>query len=58
MNLNNIAKGRKTYIGVLILAVIGVLRGMGVIDQQTFDTIAALAGGLAAFGIRKNQDNL
>ncbi len=49
----NFLDGKKTYIGVIILFILGGLFQIGVIDQRTFEVLITLAGGFTAFGVRQ-----
>lgn len=50
-------EGKKTYIGVIGLFVLGGLLALNLIDQKTFETWSALIGGFTAYGLRKAIDN-
>lgn len=44
-------KGYKTKIGVIALFILGGLVTLGVIDQETFQVLATLAGGWVGYGV-------
>jgi len=44
--------GKKSYIGGAILFLSGGLLAIKVIDQQTFEILAAIAGTITVYGVR------
>ena len=44
--------GKKTYLGAAALFISGGLLAIKVIDQETFEILAVIAGSITAFGIR------
>jgi predicted thioredoxin/glutaredoxin len=44
--------GKKTYIGTAIVFVAGGLLAIKAIDQRTFETIVAIGGAIAVYGLR------
>jgi len=44
--------GKKSYIGGAILFLSGGLLAIKVIDQQTFEILAAIAGAITVYGVR------
>ncbi len=49
----NFLQGRRTYIAVAVLFVLGGFQAVGAIDEQTFRAVEAFAVGLGLFGIRR-----
>lgn len=45
-------EGKKTYISVILLFVLGGLKAIGVIDDNLYEGLLPIIGGLTAFGIR------
>lgn len=44
--------GYKTKIAVVLLFVLGGLKAVGVLDEQTFQTLSTFAAGLGLYGLR------
>ncbi|MEK6829962.1 MAG: hypothetical protein AABY15_07640 [Nanoarchaeota archaeon] len=49
----NLLAGKRTYIAVIVLFLLGGFQAIGVIDEQAFRAIEAFAVGLGIFGLRK-----
>jgi hypothetical protein len=44
--------GKKTYIGIALLFILGGLKAIGAVDENTYSTLLPFIGGLTAFGLR------
>ena len=44
--------GKKTFLGAIALFVLGGLLALNVIDQKTFQMLAAIVGAWTAYGLR------
>ena len=49
----NFLKGKRTYLAVIVLFVLGGFQAVGVVDEQTFRAVEAFAVGLGLFGLRR-----
>ena len=44
--------GKKTFIGAAIIFLAGGAKALNVIDQGLFESLAAICGAIAAYGLR------
>ena len=45
--------GKKTYIAAALFIVLAGLKALGYVDESTYQTLLAVAGGLGLYGLRK-----
>lgn len=45
-------QGYKTYIGAALLFILGGLKAVGVVDEQTYQVLLPMIAGFTAFGLR------
>lgn len=50
--------GKKTYIGALVFAVAGILKGFQVTDEATFQVLVAVGTSITAVGLRSAIEKL
>lgn len=48
----NFLNGKKTYIGVIVLFLLGGLKAIGVLDEGTYQVLLPIVAGWTAFGLR------
>lgn len=44
-------KGKKTYLGVIAFFILGGLKAIGWVDENTFQILLTVVGGWTAYGI-------
>ena len=45
--------GKRTYVAVALIFILGGLKALGVVDSATFDSVEAFIIGLGLFGLRR-----
>lgn len=49
--LNELTKGKKTYTSAAIVAVVAIIKYLGLIDDKTAQMIFEMAGALGLYGL-------
>lgn len=51
--ISELLQGKKTYIGIALLFILGGCRSLGIVDEQTYQSLLPMLIGGTAFGLRK-----